>query len=94
MHVVRFDGALNPSPFLHVVVVHFPLRQTPLDTAAMTLSLAERRELGSAENRSKSIKTLMTKYKCSAETVKRWRARGQERKPDFSDKPRVGRPHA
>lgn len=58
----------------------------------MTLSLKERHELGSAENRSKSIKTLMAQYKCSAETVKRWRARGQERKPDFSDKPRAGRP--
>lgn len=61
---------------------------------ALGLTLAERRELGSDENRNKSIKTLMAKFKRSAETIRKWRARGKAPMPDFSDKPRPGRPRS
>lgn len=58
-----------------------------------TLSESERRAIGATVGKPISNIQLAREYKCTRETIAKWRKRGAETDPHYSDALRPGRPH-
>lgn len=61
-------------------------------TTHKRLTLAQRKEISREFKRGRSIAGLASDYKRSRGTIERWVAEGKEKRPNWGDQPRSGRP--